>query len=470
MLETSVVEATLHHALRRGGDFAEVFVEDRRPPPAPASTTARSRSSRSGRERGAGIRVVRGDTTGFAHTADLSPEAACRRGRGRRGRRPRRRVAAPEVAPLSERSVTPPHDGRRSCPRRSRKARKVELLERADAAARGRRRLDPPGDASLRRRPPPDPRRQLRRPPRRRRPGPHPVRGAAASRRATPGCRPGIEAPGRTMGFEIFDEHRPRGVARDRGPTARSRMLAARPAPSGQAARRVAPRRGWRAVPRGVRSRARGRPRESRRVGVRAAWSASRSRRRSSRSSTTARYAHEWGTLAIDDEGAPAQRNVLIEDGVLTDYMWDLVRARTSGRPSSGNGRRETYQHLPMVRMTNTFLLAGHRGSRRHHPPDAGTASTASRSVAGRSNTATGDFVFGITEAYMIENGEITEPVRAAQLIGNGPEALRHGRRGRQRLRHLDRHVRQGRARACRCRRANRRCGSSELTVGGTAA
>jgi TldD protein len=86
--------------------------------------------------------------------------------------------------------------------------------------------------------------------------------------------------------------------------------------------------------------------------------SASWSRRHSSRWSTTA-YAREWGTYAIDDEGAPAQRNVLIENGVLTDYMWDLVRARKHGRASSGNGRRETYQHLPMVRMTNTFLLAG---------------------------------------------------------------------------------------------------------------
>ncbi len=70
-------------------------------------------------------------------------------------------------------------------------------------------------------------------------------------------------------------------------------------------------------------------------------------------------YAHEWGTLAIDDEGHPAQRNVLIENGVLTDYMWDVVRARKEGRAPSGNGRRESYRHLPMPRMTNTFLLEG---------------------------------------------------------------------------------------------------------------
>src|SRR5476649_2526617 len=67
----------------------------------------------------------------------------------------------------------------------------------------------------------------------------------------------------------------------------------------------------------------------------------------------------EWGTFAIDDEGRPAQRNVLIDRGVLTDYLWDFLRARKERRSSSGNGRRQSYQHLPMVRMTNTYLLAG---------------------------------------------------------------------------------------------------------------
>jgi TldD protein len=134
--------------------------------------------------------------------------------------------------------------------------------------------------------------------------------------------------------------------------------------------------------------------------------------------------AREWGNIAIDDEGNPAQRNVLIEDGVLTDYMWDLVRARKHGRASSGNGRRETYQNLPMVRMTNTFLMPG------ADDPDEIIRGTEHGLYCvalggGQVDTATGDFVFGITEAYMIEHGEVTEPVRAAQLIGHGPETLR---------------------------------------------
>ena len=92
--------------------------------------------------------------------------------------------------------------------------------------------------------------------------------------------------------------------------------------------------------------------------------------------------AEEWGAFAIDDEGTPAQRNVLIEDGVLTDYMWDLLRARKEGRARSGNGRRQSYQHLPMVRMTNTYVLAG------PDEPDDIIAGTARRRVRGATSAA----------------------------------------------------------------------------------
>jgi TldD protein len=132
----------------------------------------------------------------------------------------------------------------------------------------------------------------------------------------------------------------------------------------------------------------------------------------------------EWGTLGIDDEGHRTQRNVLIEDGVLTDYMWDYLRARKDGRPQSGNGRRQSYQHLPMVRMTNTFVLDG------PDDPDDIVASTpqgvfVAKLGGGSVNTASGDFVFGMTEAYLIEDGKITEPLRDGNLIGNGPQVLK---------------------------------------------
>jgi TldD protein len=130
-----------------------------------------------------------------------------------------------------------------------------------------------------------------------------------------------------------------------------------------------------------------------------------------------------WGSSAIDDEGHASQRNVLIEDGVLTEYMWDFLRARKEGRASTGNGRRQSYQHLPMVRMTNTYLLAG------ESDPDEIVAQTpngvyVAQLGGGQVNTATGDFVFGMTEAYLIEDGKITDPIRDANLIGNGPDIL----------------------------------------------
>jgi TldD protein len=104
--------------------------------------------------------------------------------------------------------------------------------------------------------------------------------------------------------------------------------------------------------------------------------------------------------------------------------MWDFLRARAEGRPQSGNGRRQSYQHLPMVRMTNTFVLDG-----TEDPDDIVAATDHGVYVAhlggGSVNTATGDFVFGMTEAYLIENGRITEPLRDGNLIGNGPQVLR---------------------------------------------
>ena len=131
-----------------------------------------------------------------------------------------------------------------------------------------------------------------------------------------------------------------------------------------------------------------------------------------------------WGTAAIDDEGTPARRNVLIENGELTDYMWDGIRARKEGRPLSGNGRREPYRALPMVRMTNTLLLAGDADPGeivRQTPRGIYVASLS----GGQVNTATGDFVFGMSVSYLFEEGAFTHPLGGANLLGIGPEVLR---------------------------------------------
>ncbi len=129
------------------------------------------------------------------------------------------------------------------------------------------------------------------------------------------------------------------------------------------------------------------------------------------------------GSFAVDDEGVPAQRKVLIKEGYLVGYMYDRLRAMKEGRESTGNGRRQSYAHVPIVRMTNTYIDKG-----KDNPEDIVRGTKRGIYVVkmggGEVNTVTGDFVFEIMEGYMIENGEITYPIRGATLIGNGPKAL----------------------------------------------
>jgi len=129
------------------------------------------------------------------------------------------------------------------------------------------------------------------------------------------------------------------------------------------------------------------------------------------------------GSLNIDDEGNPTQRNVLIEDGILRGYMQDTLNSRLMKTAATGNGRRESFAHLPMPRMTNTFMLSGKT------PPEEIIASVkkgiyAANFGGGQVDITSGKFVFSTYEAYMIENGRITHPVKGATLIGSGPEAM----------------------------------------------
>ena len=129
------------------------------------------------------------------------------------------------------------------------------------------------------------------------------------------------------------------------------------------------------------------------------------------------------GSLQMDDEGNPTQRTVLIEDGILRGYLQDTLNARLMNVPVTGNARRESYAHLPMPRMTNTMMLNGDKD------PQEIISSVkhglyAANFGGGQVDITSGKFVFSTTEAYMIENGKITYPVKGATLIGNGPEAL----------------------------------------------
>ncbi len=129
------------------------------------------------------------------------------------------------------------------------------------------------------------------------------------------------------------------------------------------------------------------------------------------------------GSLNIDDEGNPSQRNVLIENGVLKGYLQDSLNARLMGVPVTGNGRRESYAHIPMPRMTNTYMLNGDKD------PQEIIASVKHGLYAvnfggGEVDITNGKFVFSASEAYMIEDGKVTYPVKGATLIGNGPDVL----------------------------------------------
>ncbi len=129
------------------------------------------------------------------------------------------------------------------------------------------------------------------------------------------------------------------------------------------------------------------------------------------------------GSLTIDDEGTPTSRTVLIEDGILTGYMQDRLNGRLMGMAATGNGRRESFAHAPMPRMTNTFMMAG------EHEPDEILAAVDNGLYAvnfggGQVDITSGKFVFTASEAYRIENGKVGAPVKGATLIGNGPDAL----------------------------------------------
>ncbi len=133
--------------------------------------------------------------------------------------------------------------------------------------------------------------------------------------------------------------------------------------------------------------------------------------------------ANRRGSLAVDDEGTPGQNTVLIENGILRAYMQDKLNARLMGVDATGNGRRESFAHVPMPRMTNTYMLAG------PHDPAEIIASVdkgiyAPNFGGGQVDITSGKFVFSASEAYLVENGKVTTPVKGAMLIGDGPEAL----------------------------------------------
>jgi len=423
VIDQDLIEATLSVALRTGAEFAEIYAEDKHNTSV-ALDDGRIEQVTSGRDRGAGIRVIKGETTGFAHTSDLTAAGLATAARAAaeaasRGDGVTRTVA---LAPSVDRRVNVVERYPDDVP----KADKVAVLLRMNEAARSaggeivqvsagygdsrKRVLVANSDGLLS--------------------GDDVVRVLArisVVASGDSGMQTGFQSLGHTIGWELFDSDHGsfidvEALARDAARQAITK-LRARPAPSGSLP--VVIRNGTGGV---LFHEACGHGLEADHVQKGASVYAGKVGELVASPLVTlvddGTMAGEWGTISIDDEGHPTQRNVLIEDGVLVDFMWDHIRSRHDGRAPSGNGRRQSYMHLPMVRMTNTFVLDGP-----DDPADIVAATEygvyVSHLGGGSVDTATGDFVFGMNEAYLIENGEITEPLREGNLIGNGPQVLR---------------------------------------------
>ncbi|MFM7719365.1 MAG: TldD/PmbA family protein [Actinomycetota bacterium] len=416
MLDRELVEEVLRAARSRGGDFAEVFVEER------TSTAIRLDDGKveeltTGLDRGAGVRVGRGTSFGYAFSNRLDRaallEAAAAAVASLRDGEPGGvvdlRVLEPAVVHRAER----PADAVPA-------AEKVAWLREVDDAARShakevRQVVASYGDSRQR------------------------VLVATSDGRWVEEVRPrvrlvaqvvaerdgriqtGFHGPAGLAGVEFLDAHPPRDtalVAARRAVT----MLDAIPAPAGETAVVMAPGTGGVLFHEAV-----GHPLEADIVDKEASVYRGRVGERLASPLVSgvddATVPNAWGSFSFDDEGTPSERTVLFEEGVLTGLLVDRLRAGKLGLAPTGNGRRQSYAHPPIPRMTNTSILNG-----------TATAADVIASTAkgvyvtalagGQTNPATGDFVFGVSEGFLIEGGKVTRPVRGANLIGRAIEIM----------------------------------------------
>ena len=417
MLDPDLLTRLLHRALRHGGDYADVFCERRRSYAFRLQDGAIHEGS-TAIAQGVGIRVVVGESAGYAYSDDLSETAL---------------LHAAEAASLIARSapaggggsidltmafVAPFYDQQRA--EHAPAARYVALLERADAAARAHDsrivavnahvgdELQDVWIANSEGRFVHDHRPMI-------------TLGvqAVASARGERGS--GYVGDGGRTSIAYFDTHAPEILAADAARIA-AVNLDAEPAPAGEMEMVVGSGGGGvllhEAVGHGLESdfNRRGTSLYAGRVGERVA------------SELVTIYddgnlPEERGSISVDDEGVPGQHKVLVERGVLRGYMQDTLNARLMGVQSTGSGRRQSFRFLPQPRMCNTYMPPG------ESTPEEIIASTkrgiyAKSFAGGQVEISKGDFVFMVAEGYLIENGKITAPVRNATIVGNGPEAM----------------------------------------------
>ena len=416
MLEEPLVREALGRALSSGGGFAEIFAEERR------STSIRVDDRRiedltRGLDRGAGIRVIAGDTTGYAYSNRLDRDAlmeaaeaaaAAARGTDRAETVDLRRADPDVVHPVREPAAEVPAE------------RKVAWVREADEAARShgaevRQVVAGYGDSvqhllvatseggwveEAR----------------------HRVRLMAQVVAARGDVvQTGFDGPAGLGGAEVFEAHPPAEIGAEAARMAVT-MLDGVPAPAGEMAVVVGPAGG------GVLfHEACGHGLEADTVGKEASVYRGKVGQRLASPLVTgvddSTLPGVWGSFSFDDEGTPAQRTVLFDQGMLVGLLYDRFWSGKDGAGPTANGRRQSYAHLPIPRMTNTAILP------LQGDPDDIVSDTARGVYAkvlggGQVNPATGDFVFGISEGYLIEDGKITRPVRGANLIGNGTTIL----------------------------------------------
>ena len=415
LIPDDVATRAIERALSHGGDFAEVYAEERRGLSL-SLDDRRIERPQTGLERGASVRVVAGEATYFGHVDGLAEEDLLRVAdsvaqAARSGSAEQRAIGA-ATAPRDLHPVE-------VAPGEVDAARKAEMLRACDEAARGAggevqqvsvgyvegRQLievyNSDGVAAA------DDRTRVR-------------LGVQVVARRGGTVETGSETRGGHAGFELLAA-RPEQVAEEAARKALT-MLDARDAPTGQMP--IVVGNGFGGV---LLHEAVGHGLEADAIQKGASIYAGRLGQQIAPDFLTAyddgSFRNAWGSDGIDDEGFPTQRTTIIENGELTSYLYDLVRAGKDGVASTGNGRRESFRHLPVPRMTNTFFATGTA------TPEELIEGTERGLYAvsfggGQVEPATGDFVFGVSEGYLIEGGKVTAPVRGATLIGNGLGAL----------------------------------------------
>lgn len=417
MLDRELAEEVLGAARSRGGAFAELFVEER------STTSIRLDDGKieeltTGFDRGAGVRVGMGGTTyGYAYSNRLDREALLRAAEAAvasiQGGEPAAIVDLRELEPAVRHPAERPASAVPA-------ADKIAWLREVDDVARSasdevRQVVGLYADSLQRILIATSDGRWVQE----ERPRIRLVAQVVAQRDGN--IQTGFEGPAGLAGVEFLDRHRPSETATIAAKRALT-MLDSVPAPAGEMTVVLGPGCG------GVLfHEACGHPLESDIVDKEASVYRDRVGEQLASPLVTgiddASLANEWGSFAFDDEGAPAQRTPLFTEGVLQGWMYDRMRAEQDGVESTGNGRRQSYASPPIPRMTNTYIVNG-SSTARDVVSSTDSGVYVSAMGGGQVNPATGDFVFGVAEGFLIENGERRAPVRGANLIGRAIDVM----------------------------------------------